>query len=229
MRSKLGPVLTFVGIATLFSWQSAVAQSSGNIASDELQTVCEISAVTGQQSCVNPANGQSVSCPTFGSSTPLLTGQIQTPSGSGTGLVITPSVDVGLFTDTLVSGSGTLTGSDSQNTGVMITVTVDGKPAEPEVAAGSPPGATGVVYEQRFQQLSTNNIQCGGGGTCSIELVLSSMSAHAFNFVYPNIQQGTHTVNVYATLVNPPNTTNASSCVGPATLTVTQVKAFSQN
>jgi hypothetical protein len=204
----------------------AFAQSSGNIAFSTLQTVCEISASTGQQSCVDPATGQPVSCPTFGAATPLMAATIQTPSGSGTGLVITPSLAVGLFTNTKVSGSGTLTGSNSQVTGVLVTVTVDGQPAAPEVAVAAPPGATGVVYEQRFQQLSTTNLQCSGTSGCAIELVLSSMSAHSFNFVFPNLQQGTHFIDVYATLTNPPNTTTAAACVGPGTLTVVQVKAF---
>jgi len=220
-----------VMIAVFSNRSAALAQSSGNIAAAELSTVCEIATppFSGSYTCVNPANGQNVPCPTFGSSTPLLETMIQTPSGNGTGLVITPSLDVGLFTDTVVSGAGTLTGSDSQETGVMVSVTVDGQPAQPEVQAGSPPGTTGVVYEQRFQQLSVNNLQCGGGGMCNIDFVLSSMSAHSFSFVFPNVKQGTHAINIYVTLTNPPNTTRAAACVGPGTLTVVQVKAFTQN
>jgi hypothetical protein len=108
----------------------------------------------------------------------------------------------------------------------MVTVTVDGKPAQPEVTAGSPAGVTGVVYDQRFQQLSVSNIQCSAGTSCDISFLLSTMSAHSFNFFYPQVVQGTHTVNVYATLINPPATSSASACVGPATLTALQVKTF---
>ena len=86
-----------------------------------------------------------------------------------------------------------------------------------------------ITGKQRFQQLSVNNLQCGGGGMCNIDFVLSSMSAHSFSFVFPNAKQGTHVVNIYVTLTNPPNTTRAAACVGPGTVTVVQVKAFSQN
>jgi hypothetical protein len=227
-KTLLTPLLC--GVAMLSAIGTASAQSSGNIASSENQTVCQIDSTTGGQSCFYPSNGNALTpCPGFSSTTPLFTSTIQTSSGSGNGLVITPSIDVGLFTDTVVSGSGTLTGSNTQETGVMVTVTVDGKPALPGVKAGSPPGATGVVYDQRFQELSASNIQCGGGGACDIGLILSSMSAHSFNFLYPNVTQGTHTIKVFATLTNPPNTTDASACIGPATMTAIQVKAFSQN
>jgi len=226
--------LAFAGLAivalALFGSPAALAQSSGNVATDNKKTVCEIATPPfSAYTCVDPSTGGSVPCPTFGSSTTYMTTQIQTSSGAGNGLIITPSLDVGLFTDTVVSGAGTLTGSDSQETGVMVTVTVDGNPAQPEVMAGSPPGATGVVYDQRFQQLSVSNLQCGGGGACNIAFILSSMSAHSFNFFYPNLVQGTHVIKVYATLTNPPNTTTAAACIGPGTLTAVQVKAFPQN
>jgi hypothetical protein len=223
------PGLAIVALA-LFGSSAAWAQSSGNVATDNKSTVCEIATPPfAAYTCVNPANGNTVPCPTYSSSTPYMTAQIQSSSGAGNSLIITPSLDVGMFTDTIITGAGTLTGSDNQTTGVMVTVTVDGKPARPEVVAGSPPGATGVVYDQRFQQLSVNNLQCGGSTACDIDFILSSMSAHSFNFFYPNLVQGTHVVRVYATLTNPPNTTKAATCIGPGTLTVVQVKAFSQN
>src|SRR5262249_29623652 len=156
------------------------AQSSGNVASDQLKTICAISNIDGTQTCHDPATGVVVKCPTFSTAgplaSPIMSTTIQTPNGSGTGLVITPSLDVGLYTQTKVSGTGTLTGTDSQIAGVQVTVTVDGGPVQPEVTDNSG-NVTGVMYDQRFQQLSLDNIQCGAGngGLCDIGLVLSTL------------------------------------------------------
>lgn len=233
----LAAVIAFAMAAT-----GALAQSSGNIASDSFTTVCEILGNKGGTlTCINPANGEPTSCPTLSGGsggsigTPLLTATIQTPSGSGTGLVITPSLDTGLYTDTKISStSGILTGSDSAETGLLVQVTVDGNPVDPEVSSTDttdfPGGISGVMYDQRFQQLSATNLACANTTGCSIELTLSSLAAHSFNFIAPNLTQGNHMVNVYAQLVNPPSSTNNTmACVGPGSLTVVQVKGFQQN
>jgi hypothetical protein len=218
-------VLTFAG--------AAFAQSSGNVASDQLKTICAISNSDGTQSCHDPATGNAVQCPSFSTTgplaSPIMSTTIQTPSGSGTGLVITPSLDVGLYTQTKVSGTGTVTGSDHQIAGVQVTVTVDGGPVQPEVVDNGG-NVTGVMYDQRFQQLSLDNIQCGAGngGMCDISFVLSTLSAHSFNFVAPSIGGGNHSIKVYASLANP-LTTQTEACFGPGTLTAVQVKAFKQN
>lgn len=228
-----------VALAALaFGISQALAQSSGNIATNFLSTVCEISSSDGSLSCIDPSTGNAVACPTLSGGsggaigTPLLSTTIQTPSGSGTGLVITPSLDTGLFTKTKVSStSGILTGTDTAETGLLVQVTIDGNPVPPEVQSTDttnfPGGISGVMYDERFQQLSTNNIACGTTAGCSIQLILSSLSAHSFNFVAPNLTQGNHTVNVYAQLVNTQGSEEA--CVGPGSLTAVQVKAFQQN
>lgn len=212
---------------------AAYAQSSGNVATDELSTTCEIattsSSLSSTYTCVNPANGSSVPCPTIGGAA-LLTAPIQVSSGAGNAIVITPSIDTGLYTNTIVSGAGTLNGNDGEETGIMVTVEVCNSagscaPAQPEVKSGS--GVSGVMYDQRFQDLSVSNIQCGAGTACNIQLVQNTLSAHSFTFYYPVSTQDTYTVKVYATLANP--SANTAACVGPASLTAVQVKAFSQN
>src|SRR5437870_13813949 len=98
-RTNIGRIAITVMIAVFSNKSAAFAQSSGNIAAVELPTVCEIATppFSGSYTCVNPANGQNVPCPTFASSAPFFQTTIQTPSGNGTRLVITPSLDVGLI------------------------------------------------------------------------------------------------------------------------------------
>src|SRR5439155_2518415 len=162
MRKIFSVALAAIAVM-LTSTGAGLAQSSGNVASDQLKTICDVSNSDGTQSCHDPATGTVVPCPSFSTTQPLaspiMSTTIQTPNGSGTGLVITPSLDVGLYTLTKVSGTGTLTGTDHQIAGVQVTVTVDGGPAQPEVVGLN--GVTGVMYDQRFQQLSLDNIQCG--------------------------------------------------------------------
>jgi hypothetical protein len=229
-------MLAFAGMFALAA--PAFAQSSGNVATDNLKTVCEVASKDGSLSCINPATGASAPCPTLSGGsvgslgTPLMTTTIQTPSRNGTALVITPSLDTGLFTETKVSNTGTLTGTDTAESGILVQVTVDGNPVDPEVISTDttdfPGGISGVMYDERFQQLSTSNLACvRSTTTCSITLILSSLSAHSFNFTAPNMTQGNHTVNVYAQLVNTQGSEIA--CVGPGSLTVVQAKAFQQN
>jgi hypothetical protein len=60
----------------------------------------------------------------------------------------------------------------------------------------------GVVLDSRVQTLTTNVTNClvTAGGTCSVEvdtqLVLDTTSAHTFNFIFPNVGQGTYTVQI---------------------------------
>ena len=236
MRKTAG-IFAFAGMLALAA-TPALAQSSGNVATDNLTTVCEVASKDGSLSCINPATGAPATCPTLSGGsggnlgTPLMSTTIQTPSGSGTALVVTPSLDTGLYTNTKVSSTdGVLTGTDTAESGLLVQVTVDGNPVDPEVTstdtATFPGGISGVMYDERFQQLSTSNLACATSSGCSIQLILSSLSAHSFNFTAPNMGQGNHVVNVYAQLVNTQGSEMA--CVGPGSLTVVQAKAFQQN
>jgi hypothetical protein len=77
---------------------------------------------------------------------------------------------------------------------------------------------------------------------CNIDLVLSTLGAHSFNFVAPNVGGGNHHLVVsweFKCTDNSGNTvmpcsmayaTNtAGACAGPGSVTVSQVKAFSQS
>ena len=103
----------------------------------------------------------------------------------------------------------------------------------------------GIIYDQRFQQLSSNVFDsisgCSANNNCNIDLVESTLAAHSFNFVAPNVGGGTHHLQVKwafqctdntgaATPCTMAYTTNtAGACAGPGDITVTQVKTFTQS
>src|SRR5205814_8223818 len=86
------------------------------------------------------------------------------------------------------------------------------------------------------------NNPTGGTGTgvcvvpnplCNFELILSTLSAHSFDFVVPVDNKKPHTVAASWKVIGLPanNTGNSSvaSCVGPGILTVTQTKVFNNS
>jgi hypothetical protein len=206
----------------------ASAQSSGNFASQISTTQCVMNTVGGSST----AGGLS-----GGTATPLLDTYIKTPNSQFTTLLITPSLVTGLFTNTEVTQSME---SSAVSAAVKVTVTLDGQPVAP-ATTGSP----SIIYDQRFQQLSTNVFDqiatCSVMNNCSIDLIDSTLAAHSFNFVAPNVGGGNHHLQVQWTFdctdntgANVPCTTvytanTAGACAGPGSVTVTQVKAFNQS
>jgi hypothetical protein len=69
---------------------------------------------------------------------------------------------------------------------------------------------------------------------CNFELILSTLSAHSYNFIV-NVPGGSYNVNAAWTLigVNPTSGKSSSAsvaaCAGPGTLTVTQTKVFNNS
>jgi hypothetical protein len=63
---------------------------------------------------------------------------------------------------------------------------------------------------------------------CTIELILSTLSAHSFDFLVNMPGQGSHTVVATWSMVDANNTAGANSaaCVGPGVLTVTQYHVY---
>jgi hypothetical protein len=143
----------------------------------------------------------------------------------------------GLFNNTETVGSTTT----SNSAAVRVFVELDGKPVLPD--SGPFPGS-GIIYDQRFQQLSPNTFgalaTCALTNNCSPDLVESTLAAHSFDFVAPNVGGGTHqlavswffecTSNGADTPCSNAFTVNtAGACAGPGTVTVTQTKAFTQS
>jgi len=206
----------------------ALAQSSGNFASAITTTQCEMNTVGGTPN----AGGLS-----GGSPHQMLDTTIKTPNSQFTTLLITPSLVTGLFTNTEVTQDME---SSAVSAAVKVSVTLDGNPVAPATTA-----TPSIIYDQRFQQLSTNVFEqmmtCSAMNNCSIDLVESTLAAHSFNFVAPNVGGGNHHLqvtwkfdctdnsgaNVPCTTVYTANT--AGACAGPGSVTVTQTKAFTQS
>lgn len=138
-----------------------------------------------------------------------------------TDLFINPSLVTGLYTETQVKGSNTGTSQTAAATGsvavrVLIDCTNCGASGSMQVgnasygAAAQPdPGATGVVFDARIQQLSATlgtvitSTCLTALDTCTpeqIDLILSTTSAHSFNYILTNVGAGQHTITVQARL-----------------------------
>src|SRR6266403_1598817 len=63
---------------------------------------------------------------------------------------------------------------------------------------------------------------------CNFELILSTLSAHSFDFIVPVGIGKPHTIVTSWKTTGSPNS-NAISCVGPGIVTVTQVKTFNNS
>jgi hypothetical protein len=223
---------TVAGLATitaaLLSASNAFAQSSGNFTATITQAECVMNTLPGQ-----PTSGGFTGGRPSGS---VLDTYIKTPNGSGTTLLITPSLVTGLFTNTAVTQDMQ---SSAVSAAVRVNVTLDGQQVAPVTSPN------GIIYDQRFQQLSANTFDqlmtCSITNNCSIDLVESTLAAHSFNFVAPNVPVGNHHLQVtwtfdctdntgaHMSCANVYTTNTAGACAGPGSVTVTQVKNFSQD
>lgn len=125
------------------------------------------------------------------------------------------AVQCGLYTRTLVKSKGAVKDTSTAEASVTIRVVMD------DTIFASPGGEDGVVYSQRYQELSAvfqgilDNclllVDDDGDGIpdrivideeCltpeEVELVLSTMAAHAFNFCLDNVGSGVHKIEVQA-------------------------------
>jgi len=234
-------IITSLAIVALvlFGSSMAWAQSSGNFVATVDNTVCSI----------NTTNGALIPPPSTTGNPFLFTGPgggsmkavIKLPNSSP-GLLVTPSLVTGMYTNTAIN-------SLNQTAAIVVVVTdmvgsntvtlTPNQTCVDTVGTGcTSPSATcqcGVVYDERFQQI-------GGffSSFFSNELILSTLSAHSFNFTEGNVPGGIHTVkmNWYFGCDNgtgqlstgacmttfAPDT--AAACAGPGTLTVEQVQNF---
>jgi hypothetical protein len=229
--------VTVAAVATitvaLLGASVARAQSSGNFTA----------AITSTQCTINTTPGQTGGALIPGTATPtmMLDTYIKTPNGQGTSLLITPSLVTGLFNNTQVSQAQQ---TSANSAAVRVFVTLDGKPVAPDVLAGTPPAPVGVIYDERFQQLSApffgEITECAMNNNCSLDLAISTLAAHSFNYVAKNVPGGNHHLQVSwefectdngtvtpCTMAYTANT--AGACAGPGSVTVTQVKNFSQD
>jgi len=241
---KLACTLAFAMATAMLIAPIAFAQSSGNFSASGSSVACSIGA------------GGALSTGIVASQ---FTANISTSNGSGTTLVIRPSLVTGLFTETKIDTSVSTASADI---GIQVCVKVDGS------SAGILP-APCVIYDQRFQQVSsqlfsqltactalplvgsicTTDADCvtvgfptcnnptgalGGGicvgpnPLCNFDLILSTLSAHSFDFVVPVGSGKPHVVTTSWNTVGSGVVGNShvASCVGPGIVTVTQAKVF---
>jgi len=154
-------------------------------------------------------------------------------------LFIGVSLEVGLYTQTLVKSKNMVSDTSTAHSSVEIQVLVDGKAAEP----GS------VVYGRRSQTLTATlegaiasclSIVTNANGSLSIvldpacvtpeeiELILDTMDAATFNFVSVDVPQGLHDISVQARIIAgaevQTGSASATATVGKGTLTVESVR-----
>jgi hypothetical protein len=221
----------------------ALAQSSGNFSASGSSAACAI------------GGGGVLSGGIVASS---FTANISTSNGSGNTLDIRPSLVTGLFTDTKISTSISTASAD---VGIQVCVKVDGSstgilPA-PCVIYDE---RFQQISSQLFSQLSecqlvtstvcTTTADCptgdtcnnptgaAGAGTCTapnplcnFDLILSTLSAHSFDFVVPVGLGKPHVVTTTWSTIGAGvvGDSHIASCVGPGIVTVTQAKTFNNS
>jgi hypothetical protein len=209
MKRFVGAMAGVLAAGLMYAGTS-FAQSSGSFSASVGTAECAISDSTGQLS------GGINSIPDV---------TVKVSSGSGVALVITPSLVTGLFTDNKITSNSS---TSTQNIGLEAKVSVDGSTANVVPEEGS----DGVIYDQRFIQISSSVLSSLAGCTAlattttpCFELVESTLSAHSFNFYISNLSAGTHVIHTDWSIEG--GTSGEAACVGPGTVTVTQVKNFS--
>ena len=226
MKKTLMVSMVFALAILLSIGSVAFAQSSGNF-----------SATVNTTKCLIDDNDGSL---TGGIGTTILTTTIKTPESKWTALLIRPSLVSGLFTKTRVTDT---VDTATASAGLQVRVLLDGK----VVAPGYPVGAEAVpgddkgwvYYDKRWQQINQNFLsilkklavaagEITAEDTLYLELILSTLSAHSLDFVAGDVGGGTHNLVVEWKFEDSDATgSNAAACVGPAVVTVEQVKTFS--
>jgi len=244
MKRHIG--FPMVAALAILAPSAADATSSGSFTASVDNTACTINGTDG-----------TLSPPVVGavSLTPVAGLQVQVPTN--TDVVISPSLVTGLYTDNKITSNNSVslqnvglfvqvviepTAVLSGSIKIAPNTTATGGTGQASLCtlpAGAPPGSVTscVIYDQRFIQVSSSVISglascvALAGGTC-FELTESTLSAHDFNW-YANLpDSGAYNVIVKANIVNTGSTLSGGSvaaCAGPGTVTVTQVKNFSQN
>jgi len=235
-------VLRRTGLIVALGAGACLAQSNGNF-----------SATGSGASCAIGANG-ALSGGIVGNS---FVTNISTSGGQGVTLDIRPSFVTGLFTDTKISttvpsassevGIQVCVSVDGSGAGVLPTscVIYDERFQQISSQLFSQLSActmlsSGVACTTNPDCTNPSFPTCNNptGGTlagvcvgpnpaCNFELILSTLSAHSFDFVVPVDNKKPHTVTTTWNVINASG--NQAACVGPGITTVTQVKTFNNS
>ncbi len=226
------------GLIILMVGPFAFAQSSGNFSAKLNTTKCLINDTSGD--LIGGIKGST-----------FLETVLKTPNSASTALVIRPSLVSGLYTKTKVTDT---VNTSTAYAGLKVRVLMDNKVVAPgtpvgcDVTIGSSfcPGtqvsgddAGWVYYDKRWQQIDQNFLSILKSVATAtdvttpnelyLQLILSTLSAHSVDFVVGDVGGADHTLKVQWAFENSAAslTSDSAACVGPAVLTVEQVKTFS--
>ena len=224
-RKRVVRTLVVLAVVGVFCAALTVSYAAGH---PSAKATCKVSKLY----LINWINWEG---PGVGTWQPLLSNTIKTANKKN--LFIDVSLECGLYTKTKARGKGGNKGTSIADAMIKVHVLVDGN----EV----PPGE--VVFARRYQELSAELEGMIGDAlylddgdvlvdqdlvtTETIDLVLETMSANAFNFVTGNLGPGVHEVSVEAmvcfpgdTTVYEPGETEVRAMVGKGAVTVQEVR-----
>ena len=220
-KSMLGRIVLIATLAVGLNFGTAQAQS---------QPSSKVTAKTSRVTLLPETTGT-------GEWQTVLANNIKTPNQKD--LFIGVSLEVGLFTQTLVRSKNMMKDTSVAEAVVQVRVLVDDRQAEPGE----------VVFGRRTQTLSATlegaiagclTIVTNVDGSLSIivdpecvtpeiiELILKSMDAASFNFVAPDVPVGIHTISVQARISSSGSAQtgsfSATGTVGKGSMTVESVR-----
>jgi len=242
----LASVFAVAALATVLGSRLALAQSSGNFSATGTPASCAIG--TGG----NFSGGTGVT---------LFSADISTSNGSGVTLDIRPSLVSGLFTDTKISttipsatadiGIEVCVTVDGSGAGILPTncVVYDERfqqissnlfsqltectmaPTTIACTTDANCSSLGTGFTCSVRAPATTGVCVGPNPLCDFDLILSTLSAHSFDFVVPVRKGKPHRVEAIWSVIGSGATSGAhvASCVGPGILTVTQYKVFNNS
>lgn len=188
-------MLTLVALFTLTAQAEGLPAAKTAVAVDELISLSQVAPAPG-----SPAGDTGW--------INVLATQIKTANQKD--LLFDVSMQCGIVTDTTVkSSAGNLSSATARGT-VAVRVLVDGVAALPDGGIDAlKQEAEGIVFCDRSQTLAARfaGLNCTadpltGVVTCTdpeaLQLILRTLNANAFNFVYPDVSSGVHNVTVQA-------------------------------
>ncbi len=203
----------------LFCTGAANAQSAGSGGGSFANAfliptvVCQAGTATSS----NNTGSTATSCSQPGGGPKVLFSDIKVPSANNKDVLLMASLETSLLTDTLVSGSSTGGKSTASAFGSIVVTphvfqcrnndcSVSGNLTECTTNTATTPCAVfpnHVTFDERLQQLSATLSACttlATGIDCTtpemIDLLLSTMSAHAFNFLVHNLSSGVYQIQL---------------------------------
>lgn len=162
-------------------------------------------------------------------------------------LFVSPSLVSGLYTRTRTKTSDGSTSTAQAEGAVYLRAVLTPADGSNDIVAAplnlctqsvfgcsNAPGSWGVILDSRIQTLTQDITACtvlvdGVSGTCdftsTIDFILQTASANTFNFIFPNVGQGTYTLKVYAAVGSGASIIGSGSAVGAAAFGLGSVTA----